>query len=79
MLELSTQDADLVVRTETIAGAETHFLYYETWDGLYAPMALRLPPAAAPTRWCCSAWGTGARPWAGFGKSSTIEAMFSMR
>lgn len=48
MLELSTQDADLVVRTETIAGAETHFLYYETWDGLYAPMALRLPAGDGP-------------------------------
>ncbi len=40
---LDPDDRDTVHRTEIVAGNEVHFLYHETWDGLYAPMALRLP------------------------------------
>lgn len=40
--------ADTVVRTETVAGAEVHFIYVETWDGLYTPIALRLPDGDGP-------------------------------
>jgi len=39
---------DAVARTETIDGRPVHFLYHETWDGLYAPMALRLPDGDGP-------------------------------
>jgi dipeptidyl aminopeptidase/acylaminoacyl peptidase len=39
---------DTIVRTERIGDAEVHFVYVETWDGLYAPMALRLPPGEGP-------------------------------
>lgn len=39
---------DTIVRTERIGDAEVHFVYFDTWDGLYAPMALRLPPGEGP-------------------------------
>jgi len=39
---------DTIVRTERIGDAEVHFVYFETWDGLYAPMALRLPSGYGP-------------------------------
>lgn len=41
---LDPDDRDTVHRTEMVGGHEVHFLYHETWDGLYAPLALRLPP-----------------------------------
>lgn len=34
---------DSVHRVESIGGHDVHFYYYETWDGLYGPMAVRLP------------------------------------
>jgi dipeptidyl aminopeptidase/acylaminoacyl peptidase len=40
--------ADTIVKTEEIRGATVHFVYFETWDGLYAPMALRLPEGEGP-------------------------------
>lgn len=46
MLELPATDRNdrgIVHRRESVGGNEVHFLYHETWDGLYAPMALRLP------------------------------------
>ncbi len=43
MLELPTDGTDIVHRVTEVDGNEVHFLYVETWDGLYAPMALRLP------------------------------------
>lgn len=39
---------DTIVKTERIGDAEVHFVYFETWDGLYAPMALRLPSGDGP-------------------------------
>ena len=39
---------DTIVKTERIGDAEVHFVYFETWDGLYAPMALRLPTGDGP-------------------------------
>ncbi len=38
-----TEAVDVAVRTERIDGKEVHFVHVETWDGLYAPMALRAP------------------------------------
>jgi dienelactone hydrolase len=38
-------DTDIVSTTHNIDGNEVHVLHFETWDGLYAPMALRLPSA----------------------------------
>ncbi|MGI9606006.1 MAG: alpha/beta hydrolase family protein [Acidimicrobiales bacterium] len=39
---------DIVVRTERVGDADVHFIYFETWDGLFAPMALRLPDGDGP-------------------------------
>ncbi len=39
---------DTIVKTEQIGDAEVHFVYFETWDGLYAPMSLRLPAGDGP-------------------------------
>lgn len=52
MLELPPDSAggsDIVVRSDTVDGHDVHFLYFETWDGLYAPMALRLPSSRPPS------------------------------
>lgn len=43
-----TVPPDTMTHTEEIGGHEVHFVYHETWDGLYAPMALRLPPGDGP-------------------------------
>ncbi len=40
--------ADTMIHTEDISGQSVHFVFHETWDGLYAPMALRLPPGDGP-------------------------------
>jgi len=39
---------DTMVKTEQIGGVEVHFVFFETWDGLFAPMALRLPEGDGP-------------------------------
>lgn len=39
---------DTILKTEQIGDAEVHFVYFETWDGLYAPMSLRLPEGDGP-------------------------------
>jgi len=43
-------DAERVVITEQVAGSDrpVHLMYVETWDGLYAPIGLRLPPTGGP-------------------------------
>ncbi len=43
-----TTPADTPVSTERIGDADVHFVYFETWDGLFAPMALRLPDGDGP-------------------------------
>lgn len=43
-----TVPTDTVVRTEQIDDRDVHFVFHETWDGLYAPMALRLPEGDGP-------------------------------
>jgi len=62
---------DVVHRREQIDGNEVHFLYFETWDGLYAPMALRLPASEG--------FGTGPHPIVLLGLGNGGEAMGWLR
>jgi dipeptidyl aminopeptidase/acylaminoacyl peptidase len=39
---------DTMVRTERVDGGDVHFVFHETWDGLYAALALRLPEGDGP-------------------------------
>ncbi len=45
-----TLDIDLLTITEDVAGSDVpvQLMYVETWDGLYAPIGLRVPPGPGP-------------------------------
>lgn len=47
MLEHPYDGHNIAPPSEQIDGRDVHFLHFETWDGLYAPMALRFPSAEA--------------------------------
>lgn len=50
MFEQRRIDAERVVITEPVVGSDwpVHLMYIETWDGLYAPIGLRLPHSGGP-------------------------------
>lgn len=59
-------DVEHVDVTEKLeSGDELHWMYVETWDGLYAPIALRVParPGPHPVVLLASGNGGGAMAW----------------
>ena len=60
-------DPERVVVVEPVPGSETpvHLMYLETWDGLYAPIGLRVPSTVDrhPLVLLASGNGGGGMPW----------------
>lgn len=54
-------DPENVTITEEVPGSDipVHLMYVETWDGLYAPIGLRLPPSDGPHPLVLLASGNG--------------------
>jgi len=71
MLELPADSQDIIQSNESVDGREVNFVYFETWDGLYAPMALRLPSGHQP--------GDGPHPVVLLGLGNGGEAMAWLR
>ena len=63
----STIDPNHVVITEPVAGSDipVHLMYVETWDGLYAPIGVRIPEGEGPfpTVFLASGNGGGGMAW----------------
>ena len=63
----STIDPNHVVITEPVAGSDipVHLMYVETWDGLYAPIGVRIPEGEGPfpTVLLASGNGGGGMAW----------------
>ena len=63
----STMDPNHVVITEPVAGSDipVHLMYVETWDGLYAPIGVRIPEGEGrfPTVLLASGNGGGGMAW----------------
>ena len=63
----STIDPEHVVITESVAGSDipVHLMYVETWDGLYAPIGVRIPEGEGPfpTVLLASGNGGGGMAW----------------
>lgn len=62
-----TLEAEQVTITEPVPGSEVpvQLMYVETWDGLYAPIGLRVPPGDGPHPLVLLASGNGGggMPW----------------
>ncbi|MGH8952807.1 MAG: alpha/beta hydrolase family protein [Acidimicrobiia bacterium] len=62
-----TLETDQVTITEPVPGSEipVQLMYVETWDGLYAPIGLRMPPGDGPHPLVLLASGNGGggMPW----------------
>lgn len=62
-----TLETDQVTITEPVPGSEipVQLMYVETWDGLYAPIGLRVPPGDGPHPLVLLASGNGGggMPW----------------
>ncbi|MGH8911144.1 MAG: alpha/beta hydrolase family protein [Acidimicrobiia bacterium] len=56
-----TLDIEQVTITEEVAGSDVpvQLMYVETWDGLYAPIGLRVPPGEGPCAVMLLASGNG--------------------
>jgi dienelactone hydrolase len=54
-------DPERVALVEAVPGSDhpVHLLYVDTWDGLYAPVGLRIPPGAGPFPLVVLASGNG--------------------
>ena len=52
-------DAENVIVTESLGGAECQLMYIEVWDGLYAPIGVRTPPGGGPFPMILLASGNG--------------------
>lgn len=52
-------DPENVVITEMVEGQPVHLMYVETWDGLYAPIAVRKPEGDGPFPMVLMASGNG--------------------
>jgi dienelactone hydrolase len=64
---MMTLEAELTTITEPVAGSDipVQLIYVETWDGLYTPIGLRVPPGDGPhpVVLLASGNGGGGMPW----------------